>query len=164
MKAGFSGSWKPGLAGPEANTAQHSRNSRTTTAAAGRPKRRVIARRAPLGVDGRACPVADGRWPGGEAAPPMARTTGPSLGTWGLRGPDAGRPSRAASAETAVHVVGSSRVDGIVEELSGRPGLHDVPGGVLGGEEERAEARYPLRLLHVVRDDHDRDLAGQLAD
>src|SRR5215472_14537730 len=41
---GFSpGSWKPGLAGPGATTARHFRNSRTTTAAARRPRSTLAA-------------------------------------------------------------------------------------------------------------------------
>ena len=40
------GSWKPGLAGPEATTVRHSRTPRTTTAAARRQRDGVILRRA----------------------------------------------------------------------------------------------------------------------
>src|SRR5690242_4417270 len=72
------------------------------------------------------------------------------------RGPGRG-PGVSGLAEAAVDVVGGAGVVRLVEHLLRRARLHDVPGRVLGGEEEGAIARYALRLLHVVGHDHDRD-------
>src|SRR5579862_9547934 len=63
---------------------------------------------------------------------------------------------RARSAEAAVYVVRGTRVDRGLEHPLGRARFHDVAGGSLSGEEERAVLGHPLRLLHIVRDDHDR--------
>ena len=56
-------------------------------------------------------------------------------------------------------VVGGTGVDGVVEDILGGPRLDDVPGLAFSvDQEEGAVVRDPLRLLHVVRDDHDGDV------
>src|SRR5215470_12418389 len=77
--AGFSpGSWKPGLAWPEATTARHSRNPRTTNAGSLEAKRRVI-RGGPYG----------GRWPIDHTASPDGKRRKPHKG---VRRPGGRRP------------------------------------------------------------------------
>src|SRR5690242_14564556 len=68
------------------------------------------------------------------------------------------------SAEAAADVVERARVGGTVEDRLGPAGFHDAAGLVLAGEEERARMRHTLRLLHVVRDDHDRHVRGDVGD
>src|SRR5215469_13426546 len=50
------GSWKTGRPGPEASTARHSRNIRTHNGGSREAQRRVILRRALLGVAGPSTP------------------------------------------------------------------------------------------------------------
>src|SRR5205807_5171429 len=66
--------------------------------------------------------------------------------------------------EPAIHVIRRPRVVRIAEDLLSRPDLHDLAGLALVHVEERALLRDALRLLHVVRDDHDRHLAADLLD
>jgi hypothetical protein len=67
-------------------------------------------------------------------------------------------------AEAAVDVVRGARVLRVFEDVLGGARLDDAAGLVGGGQEERAVVRDPLCLLHVVGDDDDRDLGGDLGD
>ena len=74
------------------------------------------------------------------------------------------QPLRTASAETAHDVVARARILGRAEHRLRRTVLHDHSRGALGGEEERTVVRHTCSLLHVVRDDDDRDFRDDLAD
>jgi hypothetical protein len=73
-------------------------------------------------------------------------------------------PPANALAEAAVDVVRGARVLRVFEDVLGGARLDDAAGLVSGGQEERAVVRDPLCLLHVVGDDDDRDLGGDLGD
>ena len=80
-----------------------------------------------------------------------------SFGLWrsgatGLVGPGSGDEAGGGGetaewlAETPVDVIGGPWVDGVFEQLLGRPGFDDVARRVLGGEEERAILGDSLRV------------------
>ena len=67
-------------------------------------------------------------------------------------------------AEAAVDVIGGARVASAMPNMASvAPCSTMRPGCALLGQEERALVGDAGRLLHVVRDDHDRDLVRQLA-
>src|SRR5688572_6813977 len=112
---------------------------------------------------------------------PVPVTVGPSApaGSADPRSPDPTEPRTTAaaastrasreggrrSAEAAMDVVRRALVARVAEDL-GRRALLDEPTGLAErvDEEEAAVVRDPHRLLHVVRDDDDRDLVGELGD
>src|SRR5580700_1182470 len=70
----------------------------------------------------------------------------------------------AQSAKATVDVVRRPGVLRVFEELPGWPGFDDVTRRIMRSQEKSTVIRHAVRLLHVVRDDDDRDLVGQLAD
>src|ERR1039458_2868865 len=68
------------------------------------------------------------------------------------------------SAEASMDIVRGPFVVRAVEDLFGRAGLDDPSWLVLGRQEEGTGVAHALRLLHVVGDDDDGDVVGDLAD
>src|ERR1700733_2853870 len=64
-----------------------------------------------------------------------------------------------------MHVVGGTRIDGVVEDFLGGPCLNDMPGLTFAvHQEQRTIVRDTIRLLHVVGDDHDGDVVTEVPD
>src|SRR5262245_18323059 len=102
--------------------------------------------------------------PAGTAEPRIPVPTEPRTTAATARA-RANRDGGRRSAEAAMDVVRRALVARVPEDLRGRALLDEASGlAQRVDEEEAAVVRHPHGLLHVVRDDDDRHLVGQLGD